>query len=294
MAEVGYVLQWNMGCPHAPGAQPRDPKLVLQRCKLIQDAIELHTPTFVVLQEVPKECLNLFRRTMPRKYQVLKGTSGLVTLYDSKSWQLSSSNPVNVDRGMLAPLVHLRTKVRIRLWNVHLRSDMNTKTEEKEDLARLFCDIGLRKNRSTPSSDYSTELIAGDFNMDPLASPMTTKTGFWTNSSLHEATRADRSARRNPALERYRALFNPMHSVRGRPQPPQGTLYRASSSGLGPWYTYDQTVMSPEHGLEGPESQVKVLEKIGTVRLWSNAKLRLPDDKIGSDHYPVLVKFKLP
>jgi hypothetical protein len=128
--------------------------------------------------------------------------------------------------------------------------------------------------------------------MNPDALCMRAKTGFWSNRSLDEATRADKRVRRQPDFERYRPLFNPMFAISHRPTAPQGTMYRSGSSVDGPWYTYDQAIMSPVHGL-AQGGQVEVLEQIGTVWLWSDDKLRKPDARIGSDHYPVLVKFKL-
>lgn len=290
MSEFGYVLQWNMGCPHARGARQPDPHVVSRRCNLIQTAINDHRPTFVALQEVPAECVRQFRGTLARRYEILEGQQGLVTLYESNNWRQTTSTAVQAGRGMLASLAHRTRRTVIRVWNVHLVSHLRTEKDDKDERARLFCDVHLRRQRDTAPN--ATELIVGDFNFDPEDLPVKAQGGFWANASLEEAARAEKRARRNPDLRLYRPLFNPMWELRGRRIPPLGTTYRAGSTAHGPWYIHDQTIMSPAHGIPR-EEHVHLIEGIGSVYLWSNSDVRQPDAEIGSDHYPLLVKFKL-
>jgi exonuclease III len=291
MSEVGTILQWNMGCSYAPGAADVDPALAERRCALVEALIEEHKPTFVALQEAPRTCASRLKGKLAQKYGVVPGKKGLITLH-SIDWFTSEQQINNELRATMILLEHKNLGVRIRVWNIHLWSLLRLDRSQAHSKARMFVNDHIRKQRAA-SSVTATEIIVGDFNMCPYDQPALTKDCLWGNQSLHWTLARERSASRKPTKSVYVPLFNPSWELLGHHAPPFGTYYYGNGEDVdGPWYVFDQLLMSPNHGLTN-QRHTMILEKANDTQLWSNDKIRQPDDQIGSDHYPVLVKFKL-
>jgi endonuclease/exonuclease/phosphatase (EEP) superfamily protein YafD len=282
-----------MGCPQARHAAKVDPKIALRRCELIEAMIRDHNPTFVALQETPPECSVHLRGKSSRRYEVVEGRNGLLTLY-STDWSRPEHETTlaNELRATMLLLKHGIFDTRVRLWNIHFWSRFQLDTKQISGRVRQFVNDQVKQYRATSTSEAS-EIIVGDFNMSPYAEFIAGHDCLWANQSLHWALAKERSVRRDPTKKSYRPLFNPSWELLGHHEPPLGTYYYEKSAEVdGPWYVFDQMLMSPAHGLTN-ERHATILGKAGDAQLWSDTKSRRPDDRLGSDHYPVLVKFKL-
>jgi exonuclease III len=294
MIQDSSVLQWNMGCSHARNAAPVATQIEQDRCELIEAMIEEHNPTFVALQETPHECPDRLREKLARRYEVIKGQSGLITLY-SIDW--SESHFAHEQRASMLLLKHRdeSINVQIRLWNVHFWSNYKTDSKEIASKVRKFVNDHVRQHRLesiSKTSKKTSEIIVGDFNICPYAETVAGRDCLWANQSLQWALTRARSAGRDPD-KRYQPLFNPSWELLGHHEPPFGTYYYDKRPDVdGPWYVFDQMLMSPVHGLTN-QRHTMLLSKVGKKELWSDNKSRRPDAQLGSDHYPVLVKFKL-
>jgi hypothetical protein len=125
--------------------------------------------------------------------------------------------------------------------------------------------------------------------MDPFDEHMVGRTFLNANRSL-EFSSSERAQR--PYEVKDGRLQNPTWSLLGRTKPPLGTYYKTGFAG-GPWYVYDQVLLSPEHCIRH-RPQARLVIKANKAPLYSpRSTVRSPDENIGSDHFPLRVRFQI-
>jgi hypothetical protein len=170
---------------------------------------------------------------------------------------------------------------------VHLPSLMWRSTREIEHAA-VPVHEAIRAARRIAVNAGALEVVAGDFNMAPYADVLVLPSpgGFGANRCLPWTSRRKKSAEAE-----HVPLYNPTWSLLAAEEPPQGSYYSARD--LGPWYVFDQVLMSPEMA-PSKTPRVMVASTAGGTALHSPKPVCKPLESVGSDHFPVIAHLAMP
>lgn len=274
------LLQWNMGVYD----ESKDALVNARRAGLLMDLVDAHEPDWVALQETPRTAVVSLLRA--RGYEVESSRHRLVTAWRLRTWQATSVLPIAYDRVSAVVLREVSAAGGGRLLllcNVHLPSLLNNDRDDvKEALQDLVGEIHLY--RSDPSQPVTSEVIVGDFNLEPHERAVRGRNGLYGNRSLRHVAGRERKRRRGGQRERRRALFNPSWRLYGAEAEPYGTLYSTKGAGA-PWYVFDQALFSAD--LVGATMGVEVVSSFGGQTLLT-PRSRAPDPAVGSDHLPLV------
>lgn len=260
------ILQWNQG-----GRGNSAPRSILG------ELIDAERPSIILLQEASASA----RATLTaRRYQVLQATNRRVlTAYATMDWTSGRNMAHDAPHYALALLNSTQNMTRLAVWNIHLRSRSWAQDHEIEATLRGPFLRELQQLRQQPLYQGCSEIVAGDFNLSPFMN------AFWeigANRCLTWALRQCKNAR-----AKQPALYNPSWSFLRAGGGVGGTYYK-SGPGDGPWFVYDQALITP--GIAIPDC-ARLVTRVGTTHLTTGADDR-PDSRVGSDHFPVVVKIK--
>lgn len=268
------VLVWNMGF-FARGNP--DAKLVRSRLDILRRLVARCSPGIVALQEAPSA--PLLEATLGPPYLFIRGMKGLVTAFHAETWRVVSYSEGPCERALLAEIDSCDHGSRLCFWNVHFRGHPAEPIERREYVRGDFRDYWRAIRARTPDRE---ELMVGDFNMDPYDVAMVRSDGLHANR-CYEWVLSQSSTREDTR----RPLFNPTWGLLGLRSQPQGTVYTRKRGG-GPWYVPDQALMSPALAIPG-EEQVQIM---GARGLYTR-RVQAPNRKVGSDHLPISVRFRV-
>lgn len=273
------LLQWNVGVLGRQKKEKNERKIGKQIADLLTQIVSQHTPSLVFLQECSADVV----RPLTSKYDfVHQPGHGLTLGFLRTEWFQDTTltpQPMEGLRAMGLGLLHAVGQS-IVCWNVHLPSRMFRQDSEIENSARelaAWIRAELRRTGLKPA-----HIVAGDFNLQPYSNAMTQESGLFARRALAEQLRS--SANDFDRLP----LFNPSWELLGRLVEPLGTYFHGSGAD-GPWFVYDQTLVTPSLGtIKGS----RLLEQVGATRLTSTAGRIIKN--VASDHLPVLTQVQFP
>ena len=261
-----------------------EPAVERRRVELLSDLVDTHHPDWIALQEAPRD---IARPMLQGKGYELEGSRHrLLTGWRRSRWEATPTQPIAYPR---ASALVLREQAlagdgrRVLVCNVHLPSRLFDELEEiEESLSDLMFEVQSFRNDSL--QPVTSEIIVGDFNLEPYDQALRGRNELYGNRSLRHAT--DSEAERGNGLERERTrmLFNPSWQLYGATAEPLGTYYTTKGAGA-PWYVFDQALFSADLIRSGV--RVDVITEVGPRDLLS-PRARMPDKNVGSDHLPVL------
>jgi hypothetical protein len=168
---------------------------------------------------------------------------------------------------------------------------------------RRNCDDGTRRvflrrvadtvRRCEKARGHRRTIIAGDFNAQPFEPAMTDADGLHAIGLRSVAARSDRKILGVEAAADF--FYNPMWRVYRQHQ--HSVAGAATHHWIGRnvhelgWHMLDQVVLRPEESARFPESQLRVVTRIGGIELLDSNGL--PDRQTASDHLPVVFHWNL-
>lgn len=274
------LLQWNMGV-YEEGS---DPTSDARKTELLSALTDTHRPDWIALQETPRALVAPL--LLSKGYEVDAPRHRLLTGWRRSQWEATPIEPIAYRRAsarVLKELTPTGEGRRVLLCNVHLPAGLYDRgANTHEALSNLTFEV---QSFRISSQTGTSEVIVGDFNLEPFEQPLRKEGGLWGNRSLGFAVGKESERSRNGlGRERKRVLYNPSWRLFGADAEPYGTYY--STSGLGaPWYVFDQALFSADLILDSLHVNV-ITESRGTDLL--SPRARKPNPSVGSDHLPVL------
>lgn len=173
------------------------------------------------------------------------------------------------------------------LCSVHASSGLRESVEEQEEEVRA---LATRLAEIEQARGHARTLVIGDLNADPFDRRVTDATHLHAVKSRDVAEEGSRVVKR----KRYRYFYNPMWQFLGNQFPnPQGTYYRRKAVHNNRfWHVFDQALLRPDLLPYFTDSDISVLLNDGTTAF--QTARGIPDRKVASDHFPVLVKLSYP
>ena len=270
------LLQWNMGV----FSEGEDEEAERRRSGLLQTMLREHRPDLVVLQEAPRVPATAVLRD--GGYSVAAPRQRLVTAWRSDVWSDSDGRqPIAYTRASAVVLEPVAGGRRLLLCNVHFPSRVGAGSDKKtgQSLGDLVAEI--QQFRMDLSAGDVSEIVAGDFNLEPHEDRLQDENGFYASRGLLYVGARER---KRPAGERKRPLYNPSWQLYGALTEPHGTVYNTTSFGE-PWAVFDQALFSADL-LQGPIQAHLVTKTAGQSLL--SAKVSQPNRGVGSDHLPIV------
>jgi len=150
--------------------------------------------------------------------------------------------------------------------------------ELSEEIRRIEKDVG-----------HSRTVLVGDFNMNPFENGLVSANGFNAVMSRHIAEKKSRVVQDRA----YPFFYNPMWSLFGDASPgPPGTYYNSRSEHISFfWYMFDQVLIRPDLLDSFSNKDLEILDSDGEISFLT--KNGIPDDRIVSDHLPIIFKLRL-
>lgn len=274
------LLQWNMGVYD----EGKEPTVERRRVELLSDLIDSHFPDWIALQEAPR---SLARPMLQGKGYELEGSSHrLLTGWRQDRWQATHFQPFAYRRAsalVLQEQAQSGSGRRVLICNVHLPSRLHNEPKEiEESLSDLMAEVQSFRNDS--GQPITSEVIAGDFNLEPYSPGLLERRKLFGNRSLRHASISEAKRGDGLARERTRMLFNPSWQLFGAAAEPLGTYY-STKGAEGPWYIFDQALFSTD--LIRDRVQVALIYKTSNQDLLTR-DARKPNPKVGSDHLPIV------
>lgn len=271
MPRVDHLLTWNMGC----GPYVRVPAETRQRrLELLGQLIEEQGPSLIALQEAPSE--KDLHGTLGTRFDLIRTEKGVVAAFDSERWTCNYRT-ISDDRIAVAGLAGVGAGTSLWFLSVHGPA-VNVTTERKAEFVRRRVAALLRARRA--DDDGRLNIVAGDVNLPPFNDAITSDEGLRANRSW------DWAAKHSSGTDR--ALFNCTWILLGKHRLP-GTFYRSSVDLDGPWFGYDQIMLSAALS-DHDAFAVNIIEKVGTTSLRKSGRIGMPDENVGSDHLPIVSK----
>lgn len=240
-------------------------------------------PTIVVLQEAPKPAARVLSE---HGYQVVSEGEFHTGIRPAGQWIRDATVVSHVsDWGLPCAFANSVTGARVTVYNVHLLSRYRAQDVAIEHRAASLRQYVWQQRGSGASG---SEVVAGDFNLPPtdrvLLVPM--HDGLGANRCSHWIGRNRRGGRL-----RERGFLNASWSLLGRTQYPLASYYYKNEID-GPWYQYDQVLLSPDLLLGNLRADAELIDKIGGISLVTAGRYREPNKNVGSDHLPVHVRIR--
>lgn len=268
------LLQWNLRGT-SKKATPQSTEQ--SRLEVLDDLLKVYQPSLICIQEPFRSIVGPLQSG---GYELQLGNAGnILTAFRSGVWLSVAPLPMLDNKNyMLTLLDSVFGSARLAVWNVHLTSRFR---RQDASIAKMLYEE-LYIGNICPWRDRAeyagrSEILSGDFNLSPYIKE------FWSiraNRSLHWLRRK----RRTSTLERQ--LFNTSWCLLRGARGPAGTYYYESEHDE-PWYVYDQTLLSPELGVD---AEPEIVLEIKGRKLHRGSHFILDVD-VGSDHYPVVVPF---
>jgi hypothetical protein len=276
MSEPLTSLQWNINLTHE-----ENPKRIASRLHVLQALVEKYGPTFVALQEAEHQDVE---DAFPNTRYGLHDEIGLVTAFDQDYWY----EPVVKASDSRYIVMRFHTfeagKPDVILANLHARSQLNGgRDAPRGTLSNLQDELFyLRK-----ASEYDAEeIIIGDCNLNPYDDFLTSEDALCAHRALANVhTQAD------TRTITYRPMYNPAWHLYGRREGALGTYYYSSPKHDAPWAVFDQAMVTSGIAYGG-EDAVELVTEVGTHRLVKDPPKCIPDKEVGSDHLPLVVRFR--
>jgi hypothetical protein len=287
------VLSWNMRHVESNGRTPQSTRA--ERAAHDQRVIDLlrgllqhfrtlkQVPTIVLLQEAPHPAAGDVLRASG--FQVVAQEAFVTGAFPAADW-VNDASVVNAPArwGMPAAFRELTSGLQLSVSNVHLPSRMHAQDGAIE-LAAGYLREDICHQRTTALG--RSEVVAGDFNLTPdagaLMHPMPKGLG------ANRCRRHVGSPRQQDP--RWRGFLNASWSLLGKTDYPLASYYYAGSKLDGPWYQYDQILLSPDL-VGNRQISSEILVQIGNDSLITTNYYSEPDKGVGSDHLPVMVRLR--
>ena len=286
MSEIANILVWNM-----KGFSSKcDDGVKARRVNLLEDLIREHAPSVFALQEPVDDLSTRISSSIRGEYTIdALGTRSLVSGFLKTDWD-RTEQPYQQKHAIMVTLKHTRVPdIVTQFWNVHLAP--RDGTDKQTGSVTMLCDaLKAHRLKAKLSGKKHSEIVAGDFNLNPFDRLMTDKDRLNANQSASFV----RGGRIMESHENHK-MFNPAWQVLGRIKPPLGTFYADDKHYVGgPWHVFDQVLLSPEHYIQDHRPQAKLITKVGKNTLYGKrAPTRKPNEDIGSDHFPLRVRFQI-
>ena len=231
-------------------------------------------PSLIALQEGPPGIEGVLAGL---GYNVSR-ESGLVTGSLSSQWRPHPPPFLAYHRGLGIVLTSLSGAFDLLVCNVHLQSRLRaTDMVSSRELRSIMREVNDLRQRGAGAE---SELILGDFNLDPYDTFVLERDGLNSNRSLGYV-------RRNAptVVARDRPLYNIGWRLLERHDDPVGTCYFTSQEPDQPWHVFDHASVTPDLAAGGPPEAELVVEISGLDLRARDT--RGPNKMVGSDHFPV-------
>lgn len=225
------------------------------------------------------------------RYRCIRLNSRLTVLSRLAEHHFSfPSIPLSSLKYWLAFRVHFPSGLAFNLFVVHFPSKLRW-----SDLSQAFLCTAMIKDveRFEAGPDFKNSVLIGDFNMNPFEPGMVARNGLNAQPDLL----AMQELHDHPLVDarRYRPFYNPMWRFFGDQQAPFGSYYFPKAKyklHAFAWNIFDQVLLRPELAPHVQQADfVDILTQIGNQNLAK--KTSEPDEKVLSDHFPLMVKLYL-
>lgn len=176
--------------------------------------------------------------------------------------------------------------VDILLAAVHSPSKRDWSEKSQYSWLRILASAILAEERRI---GHTRTILVGDFNINPFDAGMIDASGLHAVMSRSIALNVSRIVQG----DRYPYFYNPMWNLLGDTSPgPPGTYYYNNSEMIVYfWNMFDQVLVRPALLERFNNQNLKILQTDGEVSFLS--RIGIPDDKIASDHLPLLFSVSL-
>jgi endonuclease/exonuclease/phosphatase family metal-dependent hydrolase len=136
---------------------------------------------------------------------------------------------------------------------------------------------------------HQRTILVGDLNMHPFEEGMVAAAGLHATMDRRIAGRRTRTV----GGKSYPFFYNPMWGLLGdASRGPPGTYYRSQSEHVSYfWHMFDQVLLRPDVLPMFGNGELSIVESDGARSFLT--KRGLPDEKIASDHLPILFRIRL-
>lgn len=174
----------------------------------------------------------------------------------------------------------------ILLAAIHFPSKLHQRDESQ---ASESVELSREIRETEKNVGHSRTVLVGDLNMNPFEAGLVNANGFNAVSSRGIAKRNFRTVQNRG----YPFFYNPMWSFMGDLSPgPPGTFYFTKSEhNTFFWNMFDQILIRPDLMNSFISEELKILDSDGKISFLKSDGI--PDDRIVSDHLPLLFKLNL-
>ena len=256
---------------------------------LCANLVRAHVVDILVVAECqrPTTMLAAINATVPaRTFRWVRTTASCRVSVFTK-FDRSEMAEVEVTRRYSVHALTGPNRPELLLVSVHATSGLREPVEELEEEIQSLASriVAIETQRG-----YARTLLIGDLNADPFDRRVTAAKYLHAVQSRAIAEEDSRIVKK----KRYRYFYNPMWQFLGRQLPhPQGTYYRRKAvHNLRFWHVFDQVLLRPGLLPYFVETDVSILLGDGVTTF--HTVTGVPDRKVASDHFPVLVKLSYP
>jgi hypothetical protein len=191
---------------------------------------------------------------------------------------------------------------RLELWDRTADSGVSGRFALVHGLDRMNNDDGTRRVffrrvadfvKAAEVNSHRRSIVVGDFNAQPFESAVLSSDGLHAIGIRQESYQTSRVIRLSDEREEF--FYNPMWRLYGHVLAQDAGVathyWQNRLAGELFWHMLDQVVIRPEECVRFPEGQIRILTTVGTVQLL--APNGIPDEKVGSDHLPVVFHWNL-
>lgn len=276
MSEVLACLQWNIGLTHESNEDR-----IRSRIQVLRELIRKYNPTFIALQEANHSDVG---DAIPNETYSRSNKDGLLTAFDQNYWLDPDTECVEKRFVIMRFRSIDSAKPDVVLANLHAQSQVHGGRQAPQGtLKRLQNELFyLRK-----SDGYNAEeIVVGDFNLNPYEDILTSKDELCAHRSLPNVRTQVRTR-----TVTYRPLYNPLWHLYGRREGALGTYYYSSLDHDAPWALLDQVMTTSNLAYNGDDA-IELITEINEYNLVKGAPKFIPNQDIGSDHLPIVVRFR--
>lgn len=270
------LLSWNMGCgPYAKA----EPDAIRRRLALLRQIVSTRSVALLTLQEAPSEAE--LKATLGVDFDLARTVGGAAIACRMDRWIVDHSD-VSEARIACLGLRGVGVGTNLWVWSYHGPAMHKSERQKRAFLrTNLVKHVGARR----AADDLRLNVVAGDFNLSPFDDAIVGDDAMNANRSIRWV------ASRSTGLGR--AMFNPTWTLLGRCHDAPGTFYQSSVDLDGPWYGYDQVLVSPELAQQ-PGFTIDVVDRVLQQNLRCVGPVGRPDVTVGSDHLPIVAVLVVP
>lgn len=253
--------------------------VTVSRTDVLRGIVLERQPSIVALQEAPASAKGVLQASGFSVHTV-----GCLALGLRCTDWMAGLAVISQER-LLAVEVPLTSGHVLLICDVHLTSRVRSQQIGREEAARAVA-AEIQTRRKVYAGQKCSELVVGDFNLNPHDIVMMQPSGFFANRSKTYVAKTSQKV-----VLPKKPLYNPSWHIYGRSDEPLGSIYSTSADD-GPWLVFDQLLMSSD--LVGTGSHnLAVVTTCSGIDLLSR-DVRQPVAAVGSDHLPLVGEIVVP